>query len=523
MAESFFRVSAIVGAEIRFRFRRTASFVAWLVVAASVYIIIPDPRVGWALMRINGMRVWYNSAAVALGTGVFCSLILSLAGYYLVSNSLRRDIVARTGTIIAATPMSNLECIGGKFIGNLAYLSSIPLACMVSAMLMFLLRGESSLDPFVFLSTYIWLTGPVVILCSAAALAFESLPVLSGRLGDLVYFLLWVVMISLPATAMATNPTLSWTSLFDVAGIASVIRDLQSQFHTEEMTLGGATIDPSRPTILFPGLTWSTAIVFGRALTLFLPVLFIGLATLWFHRFNPSRIKMGVQRGKRSLLRKMNRMLKPLTHTAWSLAPSQKQQTLGNAVIADVITTLATAPLTAIAVVGCGVACVILDVNAVQQPILPLIFFVLTIALADIAVRDASAGTMTLLFSMPGLREQYVIWKFFSILTVTLMFTLIPMVRLMAVTPPAAASLFIGSCFVSSSAASCGIIARSPKLFVGFFLMLLYISLNSHEVTALDFAGFNLRATPIVQIVYAFMSAALLLVAEIRHRNRLAD
>lgn len=174
MAESFVRISAIARAEIRFRFRRTTSLVAWLVVAALVYIIIPNPKTGWALMRISGMRVWYNSAAVALGTGVFCSLILSFAGYYLVSNSLRRDIISRTGTIIAATPMTNLECLGGKFIGNLTYLSSIPLACMVSAMLMFLLRGESSVEPLVFLSTYVWLIGPVVVFCSAIALAFES-------------------------------------------------------------------------------------------------------------------------------------------------------------------------------------------------------------------------------------------------------------------------------------------------------------------------------------------------------------
>ncbi len=523
MTESFVRISAIARAEIRFRFRRTAALVAWLVVAASVYIIIPNPQIGWALMRINGMRVLYNSAAVALGTGVFCSVILSLAGYYLVSNSLRRDIISRTGIIIAATPMTNLECIGGKSIGNLAYLASIPVACMASAMLMFLLRGESSLEPLVFVSTYLWLTGPVVVFCSTIALAFESLPALSGRFGDLVYFFIWTAIVSFPATELATNPNSSWTSAFDVTGVAMVIRALQEQFHTTEMTIGGATIDPSRPTILFPGITWSTTIIVGRALALFLPILFIGFATLWFHRFNPSRVKMGIQRGKRNILGKVNRMLKPLTRIVWSLAPSEGRETLGHAVTADVITTLTAVPLIAIGVIGFGIACVALEPNSVVQPILPIIFFVLTFGLADIAVRDNSAGTINLLFTAPGLREKYVVWKFLSVLAVTLMFTLIPMVRLMAVTPRAALSLLIGSCLVSSSATSFGIMTRSPKLFIGFFLMLLYISLNSHEAAALDFAGFNLRATPAVQASYAFVSVALLLLAEIRHRANLAD
>lgn len=302
-----------------------------------------------------------------------------------------------------------------------------------------------------------------------------------------------------------------------------VVRDLQAQFHTEEMTIGGATIDPSRPAIFFPGITWSTTIVLGRALTLFLPVLFLGLATQWFHRFDPSRIKIGVQRGKRNMVEKINSMLKPLTRVIWSLAPTQKWETLGNAVMADVLMTLAAAPLTVIGVVGFGIVCIGFEVKSIQQPMLPIIFFVLTFALADIPVRDASAGTISLLFTAPRLRERFVTWKFISVLTVTLMFTAIPVVRLLAVTPGDALSLLIGSCLVSSTATSFGIMTRSPKLFIGVFLMLLYISLNSHEAAALDFAGFNLRATPIVQASYAFASVALLLLAEIRHKHNLAD
>jgi ABC-type transport system involved in multi-copper enzyme maturation permease subunit len=492
-----------------------------LVVGASVYIIIPNPQLGWALMRINGMRVLYNSAAVALGTGVFCSLILSLAGYYLVSNSLRRDIISRTGILMAATPVTNLEFISGKFIGNVAYLASISLACMVSAMSMFFLRGEGPLEPLVFALTYAWLVFPIVVLCSAIALAFESLPVLSGRFGDFVYFLIWIAVIRFSNAAMVRTPSSGWTSFIDVTGLAMVSRILHAQFHTEEMTIGGATIDPSLPAIVFPGIKWSTSMIFERALTLFIPVLFLGLGTLWFHRFNPSRIKMSVQRGKQNIIGKMNRMLKPLTRVVWNIAPSQKQESLRNAVTADVITTFTVVPMTAIGVVGFGVACVTLELNFVQQTVLPFMFFMLTIALADIAVREISSGTMRLLFTAPRLREKYVIWKFFSILTVTLMFTLIPMVRLMTASPRASLSLLIGSCLVSSSSTSFGIMTRSPKLFVGLFLMLLYVSLNSSNAAFLDFAGFNLRATSIVQTVYAFTSIVLLLVAEMRHRESL--
>src|SRR5882762_8540455 len=154
---SFERIAAIVRTDLHFRFRRTTALVTLLVVAAAVYLIVPDLGSGRTLMQIEGRRVLYNSAAVALGTGMFCSLFLSLAGYYLVSNSFRRDILARTGFIIAATPVSSTGYILGKFIGSGIYLTAIMLACMTSAMVMFFIRGEGRLEPFTFLFTYGWM------------------------------------------------------------------------------------------------------------------------------------------------------------------------------------------------------------------------------------------------------------------------------------------------------------------------------------------------------------------------------
>ena len=128
MKPSLARILAIVRTDFLFRFRRTAAVVALFVVAAGVYLIVPDISTGRTLIQIDGRRVLYNSAAVALGTGTFCALFLSLLGYYLVSNSFRRDIVSRTGYIIAATRVSNAEYMVGKFLGNIVYLTAIMTA-----------------------------------------------------------------------------------------------------------------------------------------------------------------------------------------------------------------------------------------------------------------------------------------------------------------------------------------------------------------------------------------------------------
>jgi hypothetical protein len=520
---SIARMGAVASAEIRFRFRRTTALVAWLVVAASVYVIIPDPRTGWALMRIRGMRALYNSAAVALGTGLFCSIVLSLAGYYLVSNSIRRDIRFRTGIIIAATPVSNLECLAGRFLGNLTYLFSIVLACMVSAMLMFLLRGESSLEPWVFISTYAWLTTSVAVFCSAMALGFESLPLLSGRMGDGVYFFVWAAILSVPAAVMAAGMESAWSSVFDVTGIGVLIRQLHTQLQTEEMTIGGASIDPALPTILFPGLTLSKAIFLERALVCIPPLFFFGLAGLWFHRFDPARITGGRQGSVHRRTWIVNRLLKPATRMLWNRTLFPRRMTIRGAMVADVMATLSAHPLALLAAAAFGLACLVLDWHTIVRPVLPVMFLLLTFILAEISARDASSGMMHLLFSAPKLRERYILWKFLSLLTITLMFTVIPIVRLVPVAPQAALSVLTGSIFVAAIATAFGTMTASPKLFIGSFLMLLYVSLNSSDAAALDFAGFNLHATTRVSAVYASIGLLLLLCAEMRHRRVLLN
>src|SRR2546426_376885 len=431
MNESFGRIRAIASAEVQFRFRRTAGIATWLVVAALVYLIIPDFHVGWALMRIKGMRVLYNSSAVALGTGVFCATFTGLLGYYLVSNSLRRDIISRTGAVIAATPVSNAQCIIGRFIGNTVYLAMVPLACMMSTMVMFLFRGEGPLEPLVFLEIYLWLMVPVVAFCSAAALAFESLPVLSGRFGDLLYFLVWTAMLGWPAAMANEIGKPSWASTMDVIGLGVVVQELQARFHTVEMTIGGASIDPTGPTLLFPGIDWTWRLVLERTSTLALPLVVLGLATLWFHRFDPARVKYSTWTRRRNPIARLNAMLKsiaglnviskPVTRLFGQIShPGKAKPTVANAIRADIAATFALSPLTGIAIVSSGILCLVEGAEVVQHAILPAIFAVLVAALADITVRDSSAGMTTLLFTAPKLKANYVLWKFFSVLAVAL-------------------------------------------------------------------------------------------------------
>jgi len=98
-------IATIGTMEFHMRMRRNTAVASLLIIAAIVYLIIPDLSTGRSLLHIGRGRAYYNSAAVALGTAVFCSILISLLGFYVCSNAVRRDIVSRTGFIIAATPV----------------------------------------------------------------------------------------------------------------------------------------------------------------------------------------------------------------------------------------------------------------------------------------------------------------------------------------------------------------------------------------------------------------------------------
>lgn len=259
-----------------------------------------------------------------------------------------------------------------------------------------------------------------------------------------------------------------------------------------------------------------------RLLALIVPAAVLVVARLAFHRFNPTRIKSFSIHARRSVLARINAVLKPATHFLQPLLfGAQKEQsrtTFLDAVRVDVLMTLVLSPLTIVAIIVFAVLSLSLGVTSIQQGVLPAIIVTLVIVLADIVPRDTSSRMMSLLFTAPHLKTHYVWWKFAATLSLTLAFTLIPLVRLLLSGLPAATSLFIGSCFIAASAVGLGVLSRSQKPFIATFLLLLYISLNAASSPALDFAGFHNSASGAVQLGYAALTLGLILVAHVRHQ-----
>jgi len=501
------RIGAIVRADFLIRFRRLSTVIVFLLLSGFAYVWVPAVSTGRTLMQVNGARVIYNSAAIGIGTSMLASIFVGLFGFYVISNAVRRDIDSRCGYVIASTNIGTGEYILGKFLGNVLFLSTFVGGYMGVSMVMQLVRGEAALEPLVFLTQYAVMTPATIVFVSVLAIVFESIPFLSGRFGDVVYFFLYCTSLGLVGSSMERGGSTNLRYI-DISGFGFMFDQTRRIFHTTSMSIGSSTFNPAVKPILIGGLQlsaedWATRIV---ATMISIPLLL--LAWLFFHRFDPARLRAAGAKGKRGWMRNFNALAKPFARLIAAIP-------VRGAALKDAMMTFAATPFTAFALIGITIA-------ALASPAsLPIAFAIVAVFIADVSSRDRRAGTTGLISAAPRLRERFVFWKLTSSTIVAVILLIAPLLR--ATTHPAKlVPLLIGILFLAAAATSLGVISGNPKTFIVLFLTFWYVVVNDHGTTkALDFAGFFSTPAMGVMAMYAGIAIALLATAEGVHRMRL--
>ena len=514
------QVLGIAATDLRLRLRRPATLWLILVLSGLAYLLIPDPATGRALMVVDGARALYTSQVVALATAGLASFLLTFAGFYLTSNAIRRDLLARTGGIIAATPVSSGAYLVGKWLGGAAYLALVTAVYVLSVMAMHLLRGEGPLEPFTYFLTYLLALGPAIVVVSALALMFECVPLLAGRLGDVLYFFVWSVLLALGAMGQGGGPG----GLMDVMGIGFILGQVHSVSNSEHLAIGMTPFQGGvAPWVLPPiPLTFATLLPRITAALLAVPILLV--ARLFFHRFDPARVRSGRTGSGDGLIRRLSVLLKPVTRVVSSVGARLVPSAPGvlRPVLAETVMTLCQSPLVLLSWFGVVVATVVAPQQRVLHALPLVIAVVLAIALADLSTRDRAAGTQPMLYSMPRIKPDYAFIKLGAAALLALLFCLPPAIRIAFSSPASALSLLIAAGFMAGLATALGFLTRTPKTFMGVFMLFLYLVLNGAQMPGLDFAGFNGVATGSTRVGYVVAAALLGLVAMAKHRWDLA-
>ncbi|ASA20526.1 hypothetical protein [Paenibacillus donghaensis] len=285
------------------RVRRYSFLITVLVSIFIVFKFIPSSNENYLTLSLNNMRGIYNSDWVGSAIAILASMLLSLPAFFLVKNAIERDVQTGVGQIIATTPITRWMYTMGKMWSNFVLLMSIVAVLIVSALAMQLIRGESYTVELLKLSLpFLYSTLPTMALVASIAILFESVPLLRKGLGNLIYFVLWIISLKFSTTAIHSSQ--------DILGISPILTRLSSEANAGLPHSNGGHVSGMSPlkgdllTYDWTGVHWTMQMFVERYIWLAVAVVIVAVASIFFHRFDLTRSSKINKKGKPSEFRK---------------------------------------------------------------------------------------------------------------------------------------------------------------------------------------------------------------------------
>jgi hypothetical protein len=496
--------------EVRLRLRRLSSLVTVLAVVAVTWAMISDVRDGKTLMMVHGARVLYTSSALALGSAIMASLLFSLAGFYLARGRTGEDLRSGIGGVIGATPAGNALLVVSRWLGAVGSLVLLLGAIMLTTFACHLLRGEAPLQPLVYLETYALMMLPMAMFAASCAVLCDSWGPLMGKGGDLLYFIVWMLLLSLGA-AVDEGSRASSLAWLDFTGLANAMEGLRGQVGTESLGIGMMPFDAALAPVELPRSMWTAEMVRARLLSAALAPLPLLLAVLLFHRFSPDRVKAGKARRRRSPLALLNGWLRPLARGVQPLMQlaARIPGPFGQ-VLADCALVLMTAPSAILALAICIAGGLVLPAAVLPGLLAGAVAF-WGILCSESGTRDAGAGCEGLSAAVPGGAPRRFLRQWGAALLLGLLFTGAVALRWSVADPVRAFALVAGVSALAGCAALFGLLSRTPRLFLGLLLFGFYVAIQAKGVAMMDVVGFHGDAT--AASAATFLAAGLATVA----------
>ncbi|HWI62602.1 MAG TPA: hypothetical protein VNT75_12225 [Symbiobacteriaceae bacterium] len=516
----FTQIWHIMRADFLERTRRSSFLITLGVMIAFAYTALPPDTADYLTMSVNRARGIYNSAWMGTTVAALAAVLLPLVGFYLVKNAVERDELTGVGQIIATTPIGRMGYLLGKALSNFIFLLAMIAVMIMTAGVMQVIRGEAPIRVGPLVQPFLLLTVPAAALVSALAVLFESVSWLKGGLGNALFFMLWIAVISFGAAggmAGGSRPPVT-----DVTGQFWLLRGLRESaaaagYVGESVNLGHIT--RTGPLRVFPydGIPLTPQLLLDRAVWLLVAVLVVVLAAAIFRRFDPSVERKQRQTGKQPAT-------EPEPEVAEGAAPVPVAVTLtplvrgGGGTFAPVLLAelrllLKGLPLWwyggALAFVVAGLA---VPAEAGRGWVLPFAWCLPFLRWSAMGAREVRHHTEQMVFSVPRPIRVQLPAAWTAGLLVALGLGLGVIVRTVLSADFAALfALLVGAAFVPTLALTLGIWTGGSKAFEVLFVLLLYVGVLN-KTPAFDFMG-ALDATVAAGIPLYYLGGTLLLLA----------
>ncbi|MBR7799065.1 hypothetical protein [Undibacterium fentianense] len=495
-ANYFHLIGVLSFNEVRLRMRRLSSLIAVMLMVVLSWAMIVDPQSGMSLLSVQNARVLYTSSALAMGSASLLCFLMALIGFYLVRGRVAEDVRSGIGAVIAATPVSNVAFLFSRWLGGICYMVALILTAMISIMLLQLLRGDGPIQIQIYLQTYLLIMGPMIVFSVSAAILFDSVPFLLGKLGDILYFFMWMAQISILSKieSLAAGAISSWL-LVDFSGLVTTVLIFKMHMLVDHISIGASSFDPKLAAITLPNYLWNGKFVLIRicsaltAFSLMLP------AFVFFHRFSVDKIKPSQASRRRTPLEVMNQWTKPLAkyvHPLFVFA-ARSRGFMGQ-VLADVALGFVQAPFVILLVLVVNLMSIFLPISSLSGL---TVFAVLCwgIVVSDISTRDFQSAIESMTASTPGGASRQFLRHVASAGCLGLIFVGIIVGRLCFTSPHLALTLLSGIACYSACASLLGKLSLTSKTFLSLYLFGLYIVSQTSKLGLMDTFGFNGVAT----------------------------
>jgi len=188
-------LTAIVRADLLERTRSTRFLAMLGLMVAVTYLFVPAAGASYITIDLGGYRGVYNSAWIGASVALLVASYLGLITFFVVKGSVNRDRDTGAGEIIAATPVGNSTYVLGKWLSNLAVLATITAVIVIASGALQLIRGEDrSIELWPLIAPFLVIVLPTMAFVAAMALLFETIAALRGGLGNILFFVVWIII-----------------------------------------------------------------------------------------------------------------------------------------------------------------------------------------------------------------------------------------------------------------------------------------------------------------------------------------
>jgi hypothetical protein len=491
-----------------------ALYVAYGVAAEKMWIVVG-----------NDYRGVYNSAWIGALMSITCSVFLSLAGFYIVKNSIQRDTDTRVGQILAATPMRKTFYTAAKTLSNFAVLACMVFTLMLAAVAMQLIRAEShSFSLWKLWAPFIFLALPTMLLTASVAALFETLPVLRGGVGNVIYFFAWTGALALGATGFDDPTGLQLLYRSSRQALQTVDPSNPRNFHFS-LTMGG---QHAVRTFLWNGFDWSPNVLLMRLAWIVVAAGIALLASVFFHRFDPARARLRLRKNNLAAVARAlvpERAMEPVaTVTPYQLAPvtrTSPASTFLRIVISELRLLLKGQHWWwYVGAAGMIVGELVSPEPQVRSGFLLAAWIWPILMWSQMGCREARSNTESLLFSSEhSLSRQFPALWLAGVILALLTGAGVGLHSLVSADWRSLAAYLAASAFIPSLALALGIWSGGSRAFEALYTIWWYIG-PAHQLPGLDFMG----TTPASSSpgIFAIAALALLAAAYLGRRQRLA-